>query len=66
MSLTLKGRKVELLDHMQVIIDLGDNSYDDAAKMAAERIGETVSKGTIHRIARHYNKLKQKEKKVGK
>ena len=61
MSLTLKGRKVEMLNHEQVIKDLKENSYDEAARLAGERIGETVSKGTIHRIARHYNALKQKD-----
>jgi hypothetical protein len=57
----LKGRLVDELNHEQVINDLhsGMTYHEVAAKHLA--FGEPVSYGTIWRIARHYNKLKNKD-----
>ena len=59
MALTLKGRLVESLDHMQICKDLqSDMTYHEVA----EKHG--CSKGTIHRIVNHYDMMKYKKNRI--
>jgi SAM-dependent methyltransferase len=62
MPLKLKGNLVEKLDHQLVIENLHEGmTYEEVAEKHSNRIGESVSRGTIHRIAKHYNRLKKKD-----
>ena len=56
MALTLKGELVNSLDHKQVLKDLHSG-------MRYDEVGEKhgCSKGTIWRIANHYDMLKHKK-----
>lgn len=55
MALKLKGKLVESLNHAQIIEDLQTMRYDEVGKKHG------CSKGTIHRIAQHYDALKYKK-----
>ena len=59
MALTLNGRKVNELDHQKVLIDLHSGlSYDAVGEIHG------VSKGTVWRIANHYDQLKHKRNRI--
>ena len=57
--LKLRGKKVGLLnDHKEEVLkDLQEMEYDDVAEKWSEKIGVSVSKNTVWRLAAHYNKL---------
>ena len=64
--LKLRGKKVGLLnDHKEEVLrDLQEMEYDDVAEKWSEKIGVSVSKGSVWRLAAHYNKLKTKDKSI--
>ncbi len=59
MALALKGKKVNGIDHTKVLIDLHSGlTYDEVGSMHG------VSKGTVWKIANHYDQLKYKRNRI--